>query len=51
MTNNKLCNIICGVGCAISSWCMSMMFFGALNAVWGIIVGMVIMLFGLFNYE
>lgn len=51
MTNNKLCNIFCGVGCGISFWCMGMMFFGTTSAVWGVLVGMILILIGYFNYE
>lgn len=51
MTNNKLCNIFCGVGCGISFWCMGMMFFGATSAIWGALVGMILILIGYFNYE
>jgi hypothetical protein len=30
---------------------MGMMFFGALSAVWGALVGMILILIGYFNYE
>ena len=51
MTNNKLCNIISSIGCAIASWHMGLMFFGITSAIWGAGIGIIVTLFGLSNYE
>jgi hypothetical protein len=51
MTNNKLCDLIGGAGCLITSWHAGLMFFGKTGALWGVIVGIALILFGLFEYE
>jgi hypothetical protein len=51
MTNDKLCNIIGTIGCLITGWHMGLMFFGFMSAAWGAGIGLLVILFGLFNYE
>ena len=51
MTNNKLCDILGGIGCGISAWCMGLMFFGLAPAIWGVIFGLLLCVLGLLNYE
>ena len=51
MTNNKLCDIIGGAGALITAWCMGLFFFGVGPAVWGAVFGLVLLAFGLSNYD
>ena len=51
MTNNKLCDIIGCIGCVVCFFSMGLMFFGIGSAIWGAVVGLLICLLGLFNYD
>lgn len=51
MTNNKLCTIIGIAGCLIASWHAGLIVFGRLHAIWGLLVGLVLVLFSLYEYE
>lgn len=51
MRNEKLCNVIAGLGCGIGTWCLGLMFFGMTGAIFGVIAGVTIAAIGLFCYE
>lgn len=51
MTNNQLCNLILVISCCALSFCMGLVFFGITPAVWGIIISIILAIFGLYEYE
>ena len=51
MTNNQLCDIIGCAGCGIAAWCMGMIFFGMTSAIWGVLIGLLLGVIGLVNYD
>lgn len=51
MTNNQLCRIIGFIGCAITAWHGGLMMFGNFKAVWGMLLGLIMVLFSLYEYE
>ena len=51
MSNNTICSIIGGFGCIVLSWSMGLMFFGNMSAIWGAIVGVLIAIIVLVNYD
>ena len=51
MTNNQLCNLLGGIGIAISAFALGCMFFGMMSAVWVAVVGIALAVLSLANYD
>ena len=51
MTNNQLCNLIGGAGCAVCFFGMGLMFFGIPLAALGVLGGMILAVIALLNYD
>lgn len=51
MTNNQLCNILCGLAAALAFSGMVVLFFGDMDGIWPSILGIFGMFFGLYNYD
>jgi len=51
MTNNQICNVLGCSGCGIACWCFGLMFFGVSIAIWGVLLGIIMMILSLTNYD
>lgn len=51
MTNNQLCSLLGVGGCVILFISMILMFFGTEAAIWGAVVGALMGILGLVNYD
>ena len=51
MTNNQLCALLGITGCVVSAFCMGLMFFGMMSAIWGALVGCGLCALCLVNYD
>ena len=51
MTNRKLCDTLGIAGCLLASLHMGLLFFGKAPAIWGVLAGLIVMLFSLLGRE